>query len=665
VAERGPGVQGRGVLTALRAAAIVIIATGLNDVIAGAVPSYEPFYLYLAAIALVVWLDGVILGAITATVCLGFDALLFVGRGALGTALWLPAIEAVATVILIGVIRGLVRARRRDIVDFFPAPLPLLAAPVVGPADNSEVLSALAGLRGELRQELRAAVSELSPATDRGTFERELGRVREDWAERLRAADDDRARLARELADDRARLATARGEAAVAHEQIAVARAETSNALARLEAAARQGEVALREDVVLHQRFDAARAENDSLRNEIGRLRGAVEAAHSELTARMSDITALSAAADELRRAGDVDRGRADGERTLRMTAVQRVTELERTLETERTARAQAEQGNADERALRERLELDGSTRDQHAGTLRARIEELEQSLAEVSAAAADREQALRDRMAELEQSLAASEAGHAETASAATALHLRIAELEQALGREHEARAAETAAFDQKLATIVNHLAEDHETDLGKAVEEREAARAESRSLTLRLEKMQKKFEEDHDLATRLLGDTRTGAQREIERLRARVGELEGKSAAVVPAPPPPVRKRVLIAHPDADLRTSARASLERAGYDVLSAADGLDALRTAIAQRPDVVIADAVMPKMDGRELCQLLKSQEKTAHIRVILLTRPTDDPPKGDLLPDEVLRKPVPLETLKTTLAAMLGTTGIEN
>ena len=102
-----------------------------------------------------------------------------------------------------------------------------------------------------------------------------------------------------------------------------------------------------------------------------------------------------------------------------------------------------------------------------------------------------------------------------------------------------------------------------------------------------------------------------------------------------------------------------SARASLERAGYEILRAGDGLEALRTANAESPDVVIADAVMPRMDGRELCQLLKSQEKTAHIRVILLTRSADEPHKGDLPPDGILRKPVPLEMLKSTLASILG------
>ena len=137
-----------------------------------------------------------------------------------------------------------------------------------------------------------------------------------------------------------------------------------------------------------------------------------------------------------------------------------------------------------------------------------------------------------------------------------------------------------------------------------------------------------------------------------EIERLRARLAAMEKPEAEKA-------KVRILIAHPDADLRMSARASLERAGYEIVSAADGLEALRTAIAQNPAVVIADAIMPKMDGRELCQLLKSQAKTAGIRVILLTRATDEPPKGELLPDEVLHKPVPLETLKSTLAALLA------
>jgi CheY-like chemotaxis protein len=135
------------------------------------------------------------------------------------------------------------------------------------------------------------------------------------------------------------------------------------------------------------------------------------------------------------------------------------------------------------------------------------------------------------------------------------------------------------------------------------------------------------------------------------LRTLRARVAQLESTSRMTLPRP------RILIVYPDSELRKNAPGVLERAGYDVVSASDGLEALRTAIAQKPDVVIADAIMPKMDGRELCQLLKSQEKTAQIKVILLIRPGDEPPRGDFPADEVLRKPVPLETLKATLAAL--------
>src|SRR5687768_14285259 len=67
----------RAVLTALRAAAVLIVATGLNDIIAGALPNYEPLYLYLGAIAVVTLMDGVAIGVVTASIATFLYALLF------------------------------------------------------------------------------------------------------------------------------------------------------------------------------------------------------------------------------------------------------------------------------------------------------------------------------------------------------------------------------------------------------------------------------------------------------------------------------------------------------------------------------------------------------------------------------------------------------------
>ncbi|HKR64221.1 MAG TPA: hypothetical protein VJZ00_10870, partial [Thermoanaerobaculia bacterium] len=146
----------RRVLTALRAAAIVIIATGLNDVFAGALPRYEPLYAYLASIAVVVWLDGVLLGALTAAVAIGFYALLFMPRGVTPT----PFLAGFGTVVVVGALRALVRSRRREPVpEIFARPSPVLLPPAAAVvADNTEVLTAI----DTLRAELRGAVSDLA-----------------------------------------------------------------------------------------------------------------------------------------------------------------------------------------------------------------------------------------------------------------------------------------------------------------------------------------------------------------------------------------------------------------------------------------------------------------------------------------------------------------------
>ncbi|HSP32733.1 MAG TPA: response regulator, partial [Thermoanaerobaculia bacterium] len=82
--------------------------------------------------------------------------------------------------------------------------------------------------------------------------------------------------------------------------------------------------------------------------------------------------------------------------------------------------------------------------------------------------------------------------------------------------------------------------------------------------------------------------------------------------------------RSLILFVHHDPNVRTMWRDQLHKHGYDVLTAADGLEGLRVANTQKPDVVIADAQMPKMDGRELCQLIKSSEQTSSSKVVLMS-----------------------------------------
>ena len=80
----------------------------------------------------------------------------------------------------------------------------------------------------------------------------------------------------------------------------------------------------------------------------------------------------------------------------------------------------------------------------------------------------------------------------------------------------------------------------------------------------------------------------------------------------------------RVLLAEDDRFLRRAAEASLRRHGLDVLTAADGEEALRIARTERLDLILLDVVMPKLQGFEVLSALKQDDATAHIPVLVLS-----------------------------------------
>lgn len=89
--------------------------------------------------------------------------------------------------------------------------------------------------------------------------------------------------------------------------------------------------------------------------------------------------------------------------------------------------------------------------------------------------------------------------------------------------------------------------------------------------------------------------------------------------------------RDLVLLVEDHAEMRRFVRQELEPA-YRVLEAADGEDGWHKALEAIPDVVISDVMMPKMNGYELCRRLKTDERTSHVPVILLTAKADQPDK---------------------------------
>ena len=132
-------------------------------------------------------------------------------------------------------------------------------------------------------------------------------------------------------------------------------------------------------------------------------------------------------------------------------------------------------------------------------------------------------------------------------------------------------------------------------------------------------------------------------------------------KQSASQPVPPRDVRPTVLLAEDDRSLRRYLEVVLRRAGYEVLTAADGLEAMKTLLSSTVDAVVTDAVMPNVSGHELCRFLRNHPKLKTMPIVLLsgTDTTDGRPAVDARADVYLSKPVPAEVLSESLARLLA------
>lgn len=80
----------------------------------------------------------------------------------------------------------------------------------------------------------------------------------------------------------------------------------------------------------------------------------------------------------------------------------------------------------------------------------------------------------------------------------------------------------------------------------------------------------------------------------------------------------------KVLVIDDEADIRLIVRVSLRQRGHGVSEASSGRDGLRTARAERPDVILLDVMMPEMDGPATLEAIRADPETSRIPVVFLT-----------------------------------------
>lgn len=120
-----------------------------------------------------------------------------------------------------------------------------------------------------------------------------------------------------------------------------------------------------------------------------------------------------------------------------------------------------------------------------------------------------------------------------------------------------------------------------------------------------------------------------------------------------------PRANSTVLLAEDDRALRRYLEVVLHRAGYEVLTAADGLEAMKALLSTHVDAVVTDALMPHLTGHELCRFLREHPKLKDLPVLLLSGVETAALPEESGADLYLPKPVRADELTASLARLLN------
>lgn len=124
---------------------------------------------------------------------------------------------------------------------------------------------------------------------------------------------------------------------------------------------------------------------------------------------------------------------------------------------------------------------------------------------------------------------------------------------------------------------------------------------------------------------------------------------------------------QKILIVDDDPDLVEAVSIILESKGYEVVAAYDGVEGLKRARSENPDLIVLDVMMPNKDGYEVCKELKADEKYRAIPILLLTAVVENIPSSkytqqmgmETEADDYVDKPVEPDELVKRVEALIA------
>ena len=114
----------------------------------------------------------------------------------------------------------------------------------------------------------------------------------------------------------------------------------------------------------------------------------------------------------------------------------------------------------------------------------------------------------------------------------------------------------------------------------------------------------------------------------------------------------------RILVVEDEPVLVEALEYSLTRQGYQVCTAADGLAGLETARRERPDLIVLDIMLPKMDGLEVCQAVRQEMNTPILMLTARAEEVDRVVGLEMGADDYLTKPFSMRELLARVKALL-------
>jgi CheY-like chemotaxis protein len=135
----------------------------------------------------------------------------------------------------------------------------------------------------------------------------------------------------------------------------------------------------------------------------------------------------------------------------------------------------------------------------------------------------------------------------------------------------------------------------------------------------------------------------------------------LDCPTSTATHAPVLPRKPTILLVEDDAAVRRYLEVILRRAGYEVLATCNGLEAIKAALSAKIDAVVTDALMPYLNGHELCRYLRARPELSGLPILLLSglEPNAAAPERSEHADAHLTKPVRPEVFTDCLARLLA------